>query len=52
MSTTARSNVWHALALELGRDVAHDLLVENDPVSPPVLRRLDIARRSVRARLG
>jgi hypothetical protein len=48
MSISARTNVWHALSLELGRDVAQDLFVENDPTSPPVLRRLDIARRSVR----
>ena len=46
MSTNARTNVWHALTLELGRSVAQDLALENDPSSPPVLRRLDIARRS------
>jgi hypothetical protein len=48
MSTTARTNVWHALSLELGRAVAEDLLAENDPCAPPVLRRLDIARRAGR----
>jgi hypothetical protein len=52
MTTTARANLWHALRLELGQAVAEHLSVENDPTSPPVLRRLDIARRSARARLA
>lgn len=51
MSTQAAANVWHTLSLELGRAVAHDLLLENSPSSPPVLRRMDIAQRTVRARV-
>lgn len=45
MSTIARSNLWYALRLELGGAVADGLAVENDPTSPPVLRRLDIVSR-------
>ena len=52
MSGQAQANVWHTLSLELGRNVARELLIENAPTSPPVLRRMDIAQRTVRACCG